>query len=1185
MLVFTVLLTSNVFGQYQYTLTIESSPALTPELTTYRFYVDMQDPTDRMSAVYGNDTFPLEVNAPDGVFNSAFNSSWNASGIIPAFIAVFPEMVDDTYATIGLDMAASESGIANAADPSLVQDPSQPISTFFDTDGATQLLSNTFTGSSWYVLNGSDNALPDANLRVLILQVTTSNTGGISGRLNVQLFPLGYGPNQINTIYLFDGEGTFYHYDGFIHGCMDPLACNFMPEAEVEEYCDYFSCLPIGCTDSTACNYDPLADFEDGTCEYALAGYNCDGSCFNDSDGDGICDVEEIAGCQDSEACNFNSLATDSDGSCVYAEVGYDCTGNCTLDENENGVCDFEEVYGCSIPTACNYNPATTVDDGSCEFVSCLVPGCVDIEACNFDAGAEIDDGSCEYPPTGYDCLGACLLDTDGDGVCDPFEVLGCTNSTALNFDPSATDDDGSCTYPPDPILPPEEFDFTPTPFAGTMLGNITLDGAACEEIDWVAAFDPDGNCAGSAPLFMDGGTAYIILTIYGDESLTTLIDEGLSDGDYFTLKLFDASTLNIYEYYEDTGVVEFQGWSNTNGAPMPGYANPNVNYDFLSIAYVPECLDPLACNFDPSSTSNLNCIYPDTGYDCDGICLNDFDNDGVCDEFEIEGCTDLSACNFDSLATNDDGTCATLDECGICGGTGIPDGNCDCAGNQLDALGVCGGTCLVDADADGICDDVDDCVGTLDECSVCNGPGAIYECGCSDIPAGDCDCNGNQLDALGVCGGSCVADADGDGICDDVDDCIGALDECGVCNGPGAIYECGCSDIPAGDCDCSGNQLDVLGVCGGSCQADADADGICDDVDECVGALDECGVCNGPGAVYECGCSDIPTGDCDCAGNQLDALGVCGGDCLNDTDGDGICDTDEIPGCTDLTACNFNPLATDEDGTCAVIDECGICGGLGIPEGDCDCNGNQLDALGICGGDCIEDLDLDGVCDVDEVLGCDDDTAINFNPEATENDGNCNYDTLGPETFTYTPTPTSGTLYGTIKVDGIMANGLDWIAAFDESGNCAGANSILMNGGVAYANLTIYGDDGTTNLIDEGMNVGDSFQLVLYDASEDVYITYLDDLGSDLLSGWENTYGAPIPAWNNPLYVFDFITSVPCPGDYNEDGQVQLTDLLDFLTAYGSSCTGCPQDSNNDGLVQLTDLLNFLGFYGNNCP
>ena len=59
-----------------------------------------------------------------------------------------------------------------------------------------------------------------------------------------------------------------------------------------------------------------------------------------------------------------------------------------------------------------------------------------------------------------------------------------------------------------------------------------------------------------------------------------------------------------------------------------------------------------------------------------------------------------------------------------------------------------------------------------------------------------------------------CAADADADGICDDVDDCVGELDECGICNGPGAIYECGCSDIPEGDCDCDGNQLDAL-ACG----------------------------------------------------------------------------------------------------------------------------------------------------------------------------------------------------------------------------------------------------------------------------------------------------------------------------------------------------------------------------------
>ena len=181
-----------------------------------------------------------------------------------------------------------------------------------------------------------------------------------------------------------------------------------------------------------------------------------------------------------------------------------------------------------------------------------------------------------------------------------------------------------------------------------------------------------------------------------------------------------------------------------------------------------------------------------------------------------------------------------------------------------------------------------------LDECGVCNGPGPVYACGCTNIPEGDCDCDGNQLDALGVCGGDCAADADADGICDNADDCVGAYDECGICNGQGAIYECGCADIPEGDCDCNGNQLDALDVCGGDCAADADADGICDDIDDCVGTAM-------PAALVierSTSAQTFREEDCDCDGNQLDALGVCGGDCAADVDADGICDdVDECGG------------------------------------------------------------------------------------------------------------------------------------------------------------------------------------------------------------------------------------------------------------------------------------------------
>ena len=53
-------------------------------------------------------------------------------------------------------------------------------------------------------------------------------------------------------------------------------------------------------------------------------------------------------------------------------------------------------------------------------------------------------------------------------------------------------------------------------------------------------------------------------------------------------------------------------------------------------------CQDDSACNYNADATdSDDSCEYAEDGYDCDGVCLNDADGDGVCDEFEIAGCQD----------------------------------------------------------------------------------------------------------------------------------------------------------------------------------------------------------------------------------------------------------------------------------------------------------------------------------------------------------------------------------------------------------------------------------------------------------------------------------------------------------------------------------------------------------------
>jgi hypothetical protein len=160
-----------------------------------------------------------------------------------------------------------------------------------------------------------------------------------------------------------------------------------------------------------------------------------------------------------------------------------------------------------------------------------------------------------------------------------------------------------------------------------------------------------------------------------------------------------------------------------------------------------------------------------------------------------------------------DDGSC--LFPCEGVVNTNIFDWNEDGTITSIDLimmLSVYGDT---DVDFDGVWDSVDFCVDT----NACN-----YD----DDPSTSCA----YLDALGLCGGGCAGDVDSDNLCDDVDDCVD----------PEA---CNFDALPTEPCA----YLDALATCGGTCLDDVDGDGICDDIDECIGVIDECGVCNGPGA------------------------------------------------------------------------------------------------------------------------------------------------------------------------------------------------------------------------------------------------------------------------------------------------------------------------------------------------
>ncbi len=548
-----------------------------------------------------------------------------------------------------------------------------------------------------------------------------------------------------------------------------------------------------------------------------------------------------------------------------------------------------------------------------------------------------------------------------------------------------------------------------------------------------------------------------------------------------------------------DENACNFDGAA-TDDAGNCSYPPTNYDCDGNVTVVIEGCLDEASCTYDASANANTDdgsCAYLDALGDCGGDCPDDVDGDGVCDNAEIPGCTDFTACNFEAGATDDNGGCL------------YPEPDLDCNGNPLVVIEGC----------------MDPASCTYDAAANTNDDSCEY------------------LDAIGVCGGDCPGDADTDGVCDNAEiaGCTdsqacnydaSATDDAGNCSYPPTNFDCdgnitvvvnGCLDASSCTFDADANTddgsceyLDALGECGGDCPDDVDGDGVCDnaeipgctDVSACnydATATDENGGCEYPETGLDCagnplviveGCTDASSCTFDAAANTddgsceyLDALGECGGDCPADVDGDGVCDNAEIPGCTDVSACNYDAAATDENGACEYPEVGFDCDGnpLVIVEGctdpgsctfDADANSDDgsceyLDALGECGGDCTADLDEDGVCDDAEILGCTDTEACNFDEAATEENGGCEYAAEGfdcdgnpltsgvgeisdaAESISAYPNPV---LQGApVQLAGLTGTGPWTIEIWNAAGQCVARNQAVaapsLNGWIATVN------------------------------------------------------------------------------------------------------------------------------------
>ncbi len=339
---------------------------------------------------------------------------------------------------------------------------------------------------------------------------------------------------------------------------------------------------------------------------------------------------------------------------------------------------------------------------------------------------------------------------------------------------------------------------------------------------------------------------------------------------------------------------------------------------------------------------------------------------------FVCEGCMDEEACNFLNTANVEDGSCIYIAE-----------GECDCEGNVNDAIGVCGGNCVSDYNENGICD-IDDIIGCTYEnalnyeptATIDNGSCVFEECPeCSDDCPGDLD--GDYVvstsDLLiflsqfgAVCDNTGCDDADGDGVCDDEDNCpfVANADQVDVnANGIGDACD-GC--LSNEDCDD-----------GDPCTIDICVNGTCANTPEnvvCTQNVDLVCGCDGityqnscfaelvGGVYWTAGACPCSSGYADCNGsfydgcetnltNDTNNCGACGVVCMDDgdpntyeycengvciscwdTNQNNICDDEEeeINPCTDLNGIDFGLCSQVLgvgiiDGSCSIINGCGL--------------------------------------------------------------------------------------------------------------------------------------------------------------------------------------------------------------------------------------------------------------------
>jgi hypothetical protein len=458
--------------------------------------------------------------------------------------------------------------------------------------------------------------------------------------------------------------------DGF--GGVSEWAC---AQTRVEVY---------GCMQSTARNYNPNATYEpEGTCvanQAPTAFITCPTEAF----------VNDPVTCTASGTDPEGDELTPSWGSWSYTAT-YPSSGTqtvCVSVTDSFGAQSpltcaqiniLPRIMGCTDPGARNYSASATHDDGSCAYnrdpvatIACPATAGVN-QTFTCTAGGSDPDGdplttnwpgwSRTYSYANTGTYQICVTVYDGQGgsatACTNITigVLGCTNPAAANYSPSATLDDGSCltNQPPSITLTCPDESPPNTSFTCSVSGS-----------------DPDGD-----PItytWAAGGTGSSRSFSFPTTGVQTICVTA-SDGQGGNTEA--CRNVNIVVYgctnpsspnYNPSANVD-NGSCTVNSPPAasitcPAQAGTNTTFTCYAGGTDPDG-DQLGFTWAAGGTGpTRNFSYPTVGNQT--ICVTAADGrDGTNEActtvyIGILGCTDPAATNYNSSATINDGSCTT---------------------------------------------------------------------------------------------------------------------------------------------------------------------------------------------------------------------------------------------------------------------------------------------------------------------------------------------------------------------------------------------------------------------------------------------------------------------------------------------------------------------------------------------